>query len=365
MNQRLLPLQLSGSIMCFLVMAVMAAPTYAQITVGESDFTSVIGQLFEANILLLEEPAPSPELDAIVAAEGENDTYDFSEIPFDESISGQMGFHSFRTDIPGGDVDHFSTADVVTELTFDDEEADSSFVLWSFSEVRDDGLYSLGFVMIGDLDGDGEEDEFVMEVDPPSFSSPLSYTFGDSWTMDDMFGAGETQVEVTGYGTLIMPDGSAREALRIRNSTEMFGFTSESIEFVTGSGDGVPGVSASVEIGFDGSVESVSFTEITGEVGTSIDQAPNTLPETVALEQNYPNPFNPETTITYELADRGHVTLHVFDLLGREVTTLVDGVQPAGRHTVLFDASQLTSGSYYYRIESEGTIISRVMTLLK
>lgn len=74
------------------------------------------------------------------------------------------------------------------------------------------------------------------------------------------------------------------------------------------------------------------------------------------LEQNHPNPFNPVTTIKYELLSSTHVTIKVYDLIGREVTTLVDENQSQGVYTVDFDASkfsQLTSGIYFYKLQTD------------
>jgi hypothetical protein len=76
------------------------------------------------------------------------------------------------------------------------------------------------------------------------------------------------------------------------------------------------------------------------------------VPSTYALSQNYPNPFNPSTKINYSLAATGNVTLKVFDVLGREVETLVNEVQVAGLHTVSMNASRLASGMYIYKLES-------------
>jgi Secretion system C-terminal sorting domain len=75
------------------------------------------------------------------------------------------------------------------------------------------------------------------------------------------------------------------------------------------------------------------------------------VPEEYALMQNYPNPFNPSTTIKYQLPKSGIVTLKVYDILGREVTTLVDGFKIEGRYEATFNASSLASGVYLYRLQ--------------
>lgn len=98
---------------------------------------------------------------------------------------------------------------------------------------------------------------------------------------------------------------------------------------------------------------------------TSVDES---LPERatgIELMQNVPNPFNPSTVIGYRKSEIGRVRLTVHDLLGREVALLVDGVIPAGEHSVRFDASSLPSGMYLIRLESEGTLLTRKMVLLK
>ena len=89
------------------------------------------------------------------------------------------------------------------------------------------------------------------------------------------------------------------------------------------------------------------------------------IPVAVTLSQNYPNPFNPVTTITYALDLPGPVEMTVYDLTGRSVKTLVDGVQPAGEYAVRFEAGGLPSGTYVYRLRTGSETLTKSMTLLR
>ncbi len=83
------------------------------------------------------------------------------------------------------------------------------------------------------------------------------------------------------------------------------------------------------------------------------------------LDQNYPNPFNPNTIISFELQKAGFVTLKVYDILGKEVAALIDGSKEAGVHQVNFDASKLSSGVYFYRLQSGDFVETKKMMLLR
>jgi len=96
-------------------------------------------------------------------------------------------------------------------------------------------------------------------------------------------------------------------------------------------------------------------------VSTDLDE----VPAGFALEQNYPNPFNPSTNISYSIPVSGEVSLEVFNLQGQKVMTLFEGYQSAGAHNAVFDASNLASGVYVYRLVAGTNVQVRKMMLIK
>ena len=98
---------------------------------------------------------------------------------------------------------------------------------------------------------------------------------------------------------------------------------------------------------------------------TGVENQSSLVPIEMNLKQNYPNPFNPSTTISYSLSKSSYVKLRVFNILGKEVTTLADGFQSAGNHTAHFLASNMASGVYFYRLEAEGYTAMKQMLLVK
>ncbi len=96
-----------------------------------------------------------------------------------------------------------------------------------------------------------------------------------------------------------------------------------------------------------------------------IEPISNIIPSKFALHQNYPNPFNPVTKINFDIPKAGFTTLKVFDITGSEISTLVSEDISAGSYSISFDASNLSSGIYYYRLESGGNIKTEKMTLVK
>jgi len=105
-------------------------------------------------------------------------------------------------------------------------------------------------------------------------------------------------------------------------------------------------------------------------VATGPSAVAEELPTTLVLEDNYPNPFNPRTAISFALPQDGQVRLVIYSMTGRRITTLLDGLQPAGRHHVIWDGRDengrtVASGVYFYRLEAGQDVLSRKMVLMK
>ncbi len=117
--------------------------------------------------------------------------------------------------------------------------------------------------------------------------------------------------------------------------------------------------------GLKGSVISGTvYGDTTRTLRVSNEETPE-LPKQITLHQNYPNPFNPTTTIQFELVKPAFTQLTVYDALGRKIRTLIEEQRPAGLNSIPFDASELASGVYLYRLEADGLVQTRKMLLIK
>ncbi len=108
-----------------------------------------------------------------------------------------------------------------------------------------------------------------------------------------------------------------------------------------------------------------SFVQMFSRPKTGVKAEPGVVVREYALSQNYPNPFNPSTEIKFTLSNGGYTTLRVYDVLGREVSTLVNERLNSGAFSVTFDARNIPSGTYFYTLNVDGRQISKKMMLLK
>jgi hypothetical protein len=114
-----------------------------------------------------------------------------------------------------------------------------------------------------------------------------------------------------------------------------------------------------------GSLQSGFWRRPLSDVVTGIAEGGRLLPETFRLEQNYPNPFNPTTRIRFVVARTGPVSLRVYDLLGREVATMVDGVLNPGAYERTFDARGLAGGIYFFRLQAGAFTETKKFVLMR
>ena len=91
----------------------------------------------------------------------------------------------------------------------------------------------------------------------------------------------------------------------------------------------------------------------------------NQIPGSHILYQNYPNPFNPNTIINYELQNTGYISLTLFDITGKQIRIIEQGIRKAGSHEISFNAEDLPSGNYFYELRSGDISMVRKMTLIR
>lgn len=162
----------------------------------------------------------------------------------------------------------------------------------------------------------------------------------------------------------ISSDGTDANSIRVDDASGLLEYTGNDPSSVFTTGERLDFVQGVLWYTF-GNYKLIpqSFDDI-GSV-TNTDTESTELPGAFALHQNYPNPFNPSTNIRFDVANTANVTLVVYDMLGREVAVLVNGQMTPGAHSVSFDASQLTSGVYMYRLSNGVDTHTRTMLLMK
>jgi hypothetical protein len=175
---------------------------------------------------------------------------------------------------------------------------------------------------------------------------------------------------------LIIPGGRSGSAIRLRSETstniDIPGFPKPdepqritSYTYIT-----LNGISATIDVEFDPEAEkyipiAVQYSYDGGEFTSSIVRDRVDLPEGFSLSQNYPNPFNPSTNIDFSLPFTADATIRVYDMTGRIISTVNLPGTTAGNHSVQFNATNLSSGVYLYRLEAGGFTTAKMLTLVK
>lgn len=224
---------------------------------------------------------------------------------------------------------------------------------------------------IEDIDGDDGDSRGRLEAGDLAFVNNIWFDFGAGTTLDAIVDGDFAESILQTDGNVIVDPQIASigrtangslDPRPVAGSVALTGYQAPGDDFFTdvdfrgafGEDNWLLGWTAVDQLGFVGRVSNVGVEQIEEEV-----------PADFQLQQNYPNPFNPSTTIEFAVRDTHPVKLAVFDMLGRQVATLVDEALPVGTYSVAFDASHLSSGLYLYRLETKTSSESRLMTLVK
>lgn len=234
------------------------------------------------------------------------------------------------------------------------------------------------------INGQASPDLMINYTDPELFmqypftyNSSITDNFESNFTSGGFttFRTGTTTITGDAWGTIILPSGSYANALRVKYTittkdsltlgTVLTSVLTSYNWFVTGKKFPV------FEIIYTSySVNGIPITNskvVNYNLGTviGVTNISNETPDKYKLSQNYPNPFNPATKISFSIPKQGFVNMKVYDILGKEVMTLVNEIKQAGSYDVNFNGSNFASGVYFYRIESDNFVDIKRMMLIK
>ncbi len=289
---------------------------------------------------------------------GPNQTWNFTNL----TELGSPLSVVFKTPSSGSGSSNFPGATLVQEI-------DGS---WTYMKEENNSYFAMGMYS-NDMIRTYSDMQKLMQY-PFSFNSTFSDTYKSTFMIEDteVRSSGTVTMTADAWGTITLPSGTYPNALRIKtvtNNTDtmLIGgmpFVTSSVNtsyswYVSGKKFPIFGISYIQSAMFN--LKSASYvTNFT----TSISQN-SQLADSYKLEQNYPNPFNPSTSINFSITKSGMTSLKVYDMLGKEVATLMNGNLNAGSYTATFDASSLPSGVYFYKLQTEGFSEIKKMSLVK
>lgn len=342
---------------------------FAQITITSNDISTIFTAGYSTTVHDFDGNATVD-----IGSTGGNNNWDFTtlqeNLTYDlKSIDKSDAPHS--GEFPGADF-----------VTFQNAANDTGRLnMWSFYSL-DSYLGSLGSVGV---QSSLPEDTTILKDNPVRIEIKLPMSYDSSWTQTytQTISAGGLQagqytvlrtVVVDAYGTMTLPGGYSFEALRLRetmsvslpgvpisNSSVSYFFISKEGAQVTLDGPNNIDLSSSGVV----NVENYSWNLPSAKSTAVNNKYLTNKPGVFFLYQNYPNPFNPSTKISYSLSNSSYVTLNVYNVLGQKVAVLVDEEKSAGNYEVTFEAKNLSSGVYFYKLQAGNSVQTEKMILSK
>jgi hypothetical protein len=363
--------RLIAFVLCLSVLSLACTLADAQITITQTDMQNVLLNSQWVDYYMSYAPPPTVSLGVL---SGSMQTFDFSTVPTPDSRDTTSMNFVDPTGQPGAS--NFPASNLCTPVLYS-PFAGATLDQVSYFRLQSDGLYALG-VYSHQSFPPFIDTVIVQKYSPLQLVFPLPLTYGTNRTgVDTMvsdsinndYTVTTTTISCDGWGDLTVPSvmapGGAPKTMVVSclratqtqitesYSAGTFSFREKTVNVNFLSKDGIVLTADQPDTNYTG-----GNAELTDLVSPAV-------PEGFALSQNYPNPFNPSTTISFDIPSGGHVTLKVYDLLGRDVATLVDRQMSPGSYEATFDAAGLPSGMYICRIVSGSYVGTRKMNLLK
>ena len=302
---------------------------------------------------------------------------------WDFSVLNSHLTNTFTSDVPSSTPYYFSdfpTSNVA--FTFSEIIQGNTADGWQYS-TQNSGDYLMNGVVTRAVIG---EDTMLAKAvySPTQVIFPLPFTYNTQWGSDFTITntiyfngvpfitttANHTETAVVdAWGNMTIPGGAVLQALRLRRDDRYtspsppFYVRTISYSFLTKTGSVVEIVASDTTAPNSGVIQTDGIAwSMSGAVGVEDEDQ---IPTQYSLIQNYPNPFNPSTTINFSVPSSEFVTLKVFDVLSNEVATLVNEEKPAGVYEVEFNAFGLSSGIYFYKIQTSSFVETKKMILLQ
>jgi len=318
---------------------------------------------------------------------GSQQAFNFGSIPPEDSLETQHQEYIDPTGQPGAS--DFPTATICSPLSFDPFPG-ATFTLVAYMSIEDDGVYMLGYYTHAVIPP-FTDTTYVEKYLPKQLVFPLPMTYGTDRTSVDTlyfdqasnsYTVTTTHVTCDGWGDITYPPlpGASSPKVSVESALR---FTIDQVEE-----DYFSGIFTSrnreVEVNYialDGglvevqqpdtaysggvaNVESITYSQRVG-AATGIREIPAGVPGEFSLSQNYPNPFNPTTVFTITVPSPEFVSVKVYDLLGREIAELAGRTMTPGTYEITFDANDLPSGIYVYRMVAGTYVETRKMNVIK
>ncbi len=337
---------------------------HAQITITVQDMKNQIGKAYQSVSYL---SVDVNGIGAILQSPAENQNWSILGRAFTLVDTAITTYLNFPGNAPKTDHPAFNGCNLVV-CSYSTYTPNSA--LWNFYQLTEDKLYILGFV-----NEDFSGPDMRTHYSPPYLTYVYPLTYGTNWqTQMHGFLEGVEYLnspidnKVDGYGTITTPAGTfpcIRMQQKIMTYFEILKrwIVNYNIYFIIQSEDGF--FNSSVYVQADSNISPIVVSYSVGHRITAIEKEKTQNSTDFGVTQNFPNPFNSSTVINFTIPRVDHVTIKIFNLAGEELTTIQNGVLSAGRHQIRWQPLDLTSGTYFYRLQTSDLVDTKKLVLIR